>query len=198
VNDALLYLVRHAEAAGDEVGDPALSARGRDQARLLGSRLTGTRAAAVLHSPRLRAVQTAAIVAESLPGTPVVASDLVDDRTPVPSTARRDDYPPRYLPRLDETPADERDVDAVALTRSVAALAAEAVRRAEEGALVVVTHAFVIGWFVRAALDAPTWRWVGLNPTNTSLTVIRYSADGTGTLVAFNDDSHLPSTQDAG
>jgi hypothetical protein len=48
--------------------------------------------AAVLHSPRLRAAQTAAILAEDLPGVPVHANDLLDDRTPIPSLGRRAEY----------------------------------------------------------------------------------------------------------
>jgi broad specificity phosphatase PhoE len=190
-----LYLLRHAEADGDDDADPGLSSRGLTQARLVGSRLAGTRAAALLHSPRRRAAETAAIVAESLPDIPVSASDLLDDRTPVPSSMRRNEYPQRYLPRLDQTPQAERDVDGTALSRAVDDLAREAVRAAEHGPLILVTHAFVIGWFVRAALDAPTWRWLGLHPTNTSLTVVRYSAGGTSSLVTFNDDAHLRQRQ---
>jgi broad specificity phosphatase PhoE len=113
-----LYLIRHAEADGDDAGDPALSTRGRGQAALLGSRLAGIEVAAVLHSPRLRAAQTAAILAEDLPGVPVHANDLLDDRTPVPSLRRRAEYPQHYLPWLDQTAADEQDVDAVALSRA--------------------------------------------------------------------------------
>lgn len=186
-----LYLVRHAEAAGDDDADPGLSPRGLRQARLLGPRLAGAKAAALLHSPRRRAAQTAAIVAQSLPDIPVRASDLLDDRTPVPSSLRRGEYPQRYLSWLDQVPPAEQDIDAVELSRAAGELAGEAVRRAEDGPLILVTHAFVIGWFVRAALDAPTWRWLGLHPTNTSLTVIRYRADGNSTLVTFNDDAHL-------
>lgn len=35
----------------------------------------------------------------------------------------------------------------------------------------VVTHNFLIGWLVRAAQDAPEWRWLGLNHCNAALTV---------------------------
>jgi len=188
---AEIYLVRHAEADGADADDPGLSSRGRDQAMLVGSRISGACPVAVLHSPRLRAVQTAAIIAASVPGVPVSASDLLDDRTPVPSPQRRDEYPPRYLPWLDDTAPDEQDIDGATLSQAMDELVSEALRRAEDGPLVLVTHAFVIGWFVRAALDAPVWRWLGLHPTNTSVTVVRYGPDGTSNLVTFNDDSHL-------
>jgi hypothetical protein len=61
---------------------------------------------------------------------------------------------------------------------------------ADVGPLLVVTHAFVIGWFVRSALDAPIWQWIGLSSANTGLSVIRYAANGAA-LVTFNDTGHL-------
>jgi probable phosphoglycerate mutase len=186
-----IYLVRHAEAGGHHTSDPALSRRGVDQARAMGDRLAGAIIGPLLHSPRRRAQQTAAIMAGSLPGVPVSVSDLIDDRTPIPSESQRDAYPRRFLPWLDATCPDEADVDGVALTRAVDVLAERAVAEAERGPLVLVTHAFVIGWFVRSALDAPAWRWLGLQPANASLTVVRYDADRTGMLVRFNDHAHL-------
>ncbi|MEU1099316.1 histidine phosphatase family protein, partial [Streptomyces sp. NPDC005877] len=56
----------------------------------------------------------------------------------------------------------------------------------------VVTHNFLIGWLVRAALDAPDWRWQGLNHANAALTVIRYATDRPASVVFFNDMGHLP------
>jgi probable phosphoglycerate mutase len=185
-----IYLVRHGEADGD-VSDPGLSRHGMDQAGAIGDRLAEMSVGTVLHSPRRRAQQTASIIARSLPGVPVTASDLIDDRTPVPSESERGSYPRRFLPWLDGTGPEEADVDGIALAMAVDVLQARAVADAERGPLVLVTHAFVIGWFVRSALDAPAWRWLGLQPGNASLTIIRYNPDGTGTLVRFNDDAHL-------
>jgi hypothetical protein len=34
-------------------------------------------------------------------------------------------------------------------------------------------HNFVIGWFVRHVLDAPEWRWMGLNQFNAALTILQ-------------------------
>ncbi|MFG3699729.1 histidine phosphatase family protein [Micromonospora sp. NPDC047620] len=42
----------------------------------------------------------------------------------------------------------------------------------------VVTHTFLIAWFVRHALDAPERRWLGFNAHNGGLTVIRYRSGG--------------------
>ena len=36
----------------------------------------------------------------------------------------------------------------------------------------LITHNFVIGWFVREALGAPDWRWLSINQANCGLTVL--------------------------
>lgn len=188
---AELYLVRHAEALGDDQADPGLSAHGRDQARSLGLRLYGMRVAGILHSPRRRAVETAAILSQAQPDVAVLPSDLLDDRTPVPSPRRREVYPQRFHPWFDQVPTAERDVDGVHLSDALRQLGAGAVEGADNGALVLITHAFVIGWFVRTILDAPEWRWLRLQPANAGLTVLRWEPDGEGALVSFNDTGHL-------
>lgn len=185
-----LYLVRHAQAAGRDGDDPGLSERGRAQAGALGARLAARPFAALLHSPRRRAEETARIVSSFLTGTAVSSSPLLDDRTPVPSKERRDEYPPHYHQALRDVPAHERDVDAVVLREAVSSLVACAEEQAARGPLPLVTHAFVIGWFVRSALQTAAWRWIGLESDNTRLTVIRYPPEGPF-LVAFNDTGHL-------
>ena len=58
----------------------------------------------------------------------------------------------------------------------------------------IVTHNFLIGWFIRQALDAPDWRWLGLNQQHCALTVILYQAGRPASLVSFNDAAHLPTS----
>jgi probable phosphoglycerate mutase len=60
-----LYLVRHGEAAGE---DGSLTAAGQEQARLAGARLAAVPLAAIAHSPRPRAAQTARLIAGHRPG----------------------------------------------------------------------------------------------------------------------------------
>lgn len=55
-----------------------------------------------------------------------------------------------------------------------------------------MTHNFLAGWLVRAALDAPDWRWLGINHANAALTVIRYAPGRPPALLLFNDTGHLP------
>lgn len=61
----------------------------------------------------------------------------------------------------------------------------------------LITHAFVIGWFVRHVLDAPEWRWIGLNHTHCGITVVQWDSERPPVLVSYNDTGHLAG-QDAG
>jgi serine/threonine-protein phosphatase PGAM5 len=185
-----LFLVRHGEQdpGTDDAG--GLSALGREQAERLGRRL---RAAAVpfdaVHvSSSARAVQTAGIVGGHLPQVPRHLCDFVKDRTPVPSAGHRDDYPARWHDWLDGVPATERDEEATALRGAVTHFGVVGDRDRHE---LLITHNFVIGWFVRHVLDAPQWRWIGLNQANCALTVVEWSSGRPPVLVAFNDTGHL-------
>ncbi|GAB3951605.1 histidine phosphatase family protein [Micromonospora vulcania] len=191
----LLYLARHAEQddAATESPEAGLSERGRRQARLLGERLRGRSFAAVHHGPLRRAAQTAELVAESLPGVPVYATELAGDHLPHDTDPA--ELSPAYARFLADFTAAER-ADGPRVT-------AEAARRftgpvvdgagdAEPVRELVITHNFLIGWLVRHALDAPERRWLGLNQHNAGLTVIRYGPAGPPNLIAFNDVAHLP------
>ena len=180
-----LHLIRHGEATDHEAADPELSPLGVRQALAVAARLARFEADEIVHSPKRRAVETARIISERL-AIPTVADPVVDDRTPFPHD--RSDVPSRYHAFLDCVPLDERDVGGRRLDDAIEALSGP-----DEGDrhVIVVTHNFVIGWFVRRALDAPWWRWLGLNQDNGALTTITYSGDG-ARLAAFNDTGHLP------
>lgn len=184
-----LYLVRHGEQdpATDHAPSGGLSPLGRSQADRLGRRLAGLSFAAIQHSPLARAAETASIVGSHLPGTPAYECDLVADRTPFPSD--RDSYPQRWHGWLDGVPAAERDVDAVALRAAVAhfgVVSGDADRRE-----LLITHNFVIGWFVRHVMDAPEWRWLTLVQANCALTILQWDSARPPAMLAFNDTGHL-------
>ncbi|MET7338095.1 histidine phosphatase family protein [Nonomuraea sp. NPDC005650] len=180
-----LYLTRHGEATPDETG---LTANGRRQAALLGERLKDVPLSAVHHGPLPRAAQTARLIAEHLPGVPVCVSEAAGDY--LPYVPVRSELPPehadRFLGFLGQFPAD----GGAELVRQAEELFTGPVE--EERHELVVTHNFLIGWLVRAALDAPGWRWLGLNHCNAALTVIRYASDRPSSLLFYNDMAHLP------
>ncbi|BCB91198.1 histidine phosphatase family protein [Phytohabitans suffuscus] len=177
-----LHLARH----GDAVDDGDLSEAGREQATRLGRRLARLPIAAVHHGPLPRAAQTAALVAEHLPGVPVRAAEEVGDYVPpVPDPSA---LPEPYARFLAEVPPAEYERGA----RLAAAAIARHAGPGDASHELVITHSFTVAWFVRHALDAPRARWLGLNAANTGLTTILYRADRPPALVAFNDLSHLP------
>jgi probable phosphoglycerate mutase len=179
-----LHVVRH----GEQAPDGSLSALGREQADRLGRRLSTVPFAAIHYSPLPRAAQTAAIVAGHLPDVPSHPCDHVSDRTPVPSAGHLPLYPLRWHAWLGDVPDDERDQDAVALRAAVGHFG---VTGAEDRDELLITHNFVIGWFVRHVLDAPVWRWIGLNQANCAITVLQWDSERPPTLVSFNDTGHL-------
>jgi len=185
----VLHLVRHGEQDRDEPGaEGGLSPLGREQADRLGRRLTGVDYSRIHHSPLARAVQTTDVLAHHLPTVARHPCDLVTDRTPVPSAGRRGEYPERWLSWLDGVPDEERDEDAAALRGAVENLGVTGgVDRCE----LVVTHGFVIGWFVAQVLQAPEWRWIGLDSANCGLTVLTWESGRPPVVVAFNDTGHL-------
>lgn len=186
-----LYLVRHGQAVPDESG---LSENGRRQAELLGRRLRDKPITVAYHSPLPRAAQTAQLIAEQMDGVRLQPLEAAGDY--VPYAPERGDLPAEYADRvvgfLSSFTVDEREQGA--------ALAAEALRRftgpvaaqAAEQHELLVTHAYLVGWLVRHALDAPPWRWLGINQANAALTVIRYAPDLPPAVLVFNDLSHLP------
>jgi serine/threonine-protein phosphatase PGAM5 len=171
-----LYLVRHGgqgRASGDAPGR-GLSQLGRQQADRLGRRLRAVPFSAIHHSPLARAAQTADIIAGHLPQVPRHACDVITDRTPVPSTGQRDRYLARWRAWLDGVPGDERDEDATALQAAVGHFG---VTGDNDRCELLITHNFVIGWFVRHVLDAPVWRWIGLNQANCAITIVQWDSD---------------------
>ncbi|MDR8414539.1 histidine phosphatase family protein [Nonomuraea sp. 3-1Str] len=185
-----LYLARHGEASPDE---SELTVAGRRQAVLLGERLRDVPLSAVHHGPLPRAAQTAGLVGERLDGVPVRMAEEAGDY--VPHVPEKDELPPEAVDRvlgfLAEV-TDEERAHGAALARAAIHRFTGPVAGDEPRHELVVTHAFLIGWLVRAALDAPRWRWFGLNHCNAALTLIRYTPGRPASVLFFNDTAHLP------
>jgi serine/threonine-protein phosphatase PGAM5 len=181
-----LYLVRHGEASPH---DGPLSEAGQEQARLAGQRLRDVPLTAIHHGPLPRAAQTAAIIAEGFSGVPMVVSDLAGDY--IPSDPDPAGLPPEYARFVSSYTAAER-AEGASLASAAIARFAQAGEDAGDTHELIVTHNFLIGWFVSHALAAPPWRWLGLNQMNGGLTVIAYQPATPPRLISFNDATHLP------
>jgi probable phosphoglycerate mutase len=173
-----LHLSRHGEAIDE--GD--LSEAGQQQARLLGQRPAAVPLTAIRHSPLPRAAQTAELIGESLPGVPLHSEDVLGDY--IPPMPDPDMLPEVYARFLDGVTPDEYAKGARLAT---AAIERHAVPAKSDMHELLVTHNFLIGWFIRDALGAPDWRWLGLNQSNCALTTILYRPDRPPALVRFND-----------
>lgn len=185
-----LYITRHGQASEDE---STLTEAGRRQAALLGERLSGAPIAAVHHGPLPRAEETARLIGAHLAGAPLVRSEPAGDY--LPYLPRREELPPESadetLARLAGFPAAERE-QGPGLAREALARFTGAVEGDEPRHELLVTHNFLAAWLVRAALEAPPHRWLGLNHTNAGLTVIRYAPGRAPSLLLYNDTGHLP------
>ncbi|MFF2324727.1 MULTISPECIES: histidine phosphatase family protein [unclassified Streptomyces] len=185
-----LYLVRHGEASPDET---RLTEAGCRQAELLGRRLRDIPFAAVHHGPLPRAEQTARLIADQLKNVPLRISEAAGDY--VPYMPERGELPPEsadfFLRFLDGATAEERERGPV-LARQALDLYTGPVDGQEDRHELVVTHSFLVAWFVREAMYAPKWRWLGLNHCNAALTVIRYAPGRPASVLLSNDMRHLP------
>ncbi|THA78546.1 histidine phosphatase family protein [Streptomyces sp. A0642] len=185
-----LYLTRHGEASPDE---SELTNTGRRQAVLLGERLRRAPLTAVHHGPLPRAAQTAQLIREQLGDVPLHVSDEAGDY--LPYLPQRHELPPEsadaMVARLAGFPAEERE-QGPGLARAALARFTGPVDGDEPRHELLVTHNFLVGWLVRAALDAPNWRWMGLYHANAALTVIRYEPGRPASVLLYNDTGHLP------
>jgi probable phosphoglycerate mutase len=183
-----LYLVRHGEQQDAEHGMPdgPLSARGIRQAQLLAERLGGVPFTGAWHSPLQRAVETARIIAEWMPALTPEPSPLLFDCIP---SGKSPETPAAYDPFFGSV--TEADVDAGRAQMSDAAAEFLQSRPGDRHDL-LITHNFVIAWFVREVLGAPEWRWVNINQANCGLTVLLQKPGRPWSLLTHNDLGHLP------
>ena len=189
----LLYLVRHGEHddPGTEIDDGLLTETGKEQARLLGARLRAVPFSTIAHSPLRRATQTAAILSASLPGVPLHPSDLLRDC--IPSVPDREGLSLTLAAFFDQLSPVARTAGPEQAAAALLHYAVPPAATVEEDVYeLLITHNFVIGWFVAHALSAPSWRWIGLNQFNCGLTIICYRPDRPAALVSYNDIGHLP------
>ena len=183
-----LYLVRHGEQQDAEYGlpDGPLSERGKRQARAIAARLGGVPFDAAWHSPLEGAAETARIMTELMPALTPEPSTLLFDCIPSGPTP---DMPHAYKPFFGGITEQQIEAGEAQMADAVAEWLTPS--RADRHDL-LITHNFVIGWFVREVFGAPSWRWMGVNQANCGLTIIRVRSAKPPELVTHNDLGHLP------
>jgi probable phosphoglycerate mutase len=183
-----LYLVRHGEQQDAQYGvhDGPLSPRGVRQAHAIAERLGGVPFDAAWTSPLQRAQETARIMTERLPALEPQPSALLMDCVP--------SGPGVDMPHAFESffgGVTEAEIEAGRAQMSDATAEWMTPSREDTHEL-LITHNFVIGWFVRETFGAADWRWLGVNQANCGLTIIRVRSAKPPVLVAHNDLGHLP------
>jgi probable phosphoglycerate mutase len=183
-----LYLVRHGEQQDAEHGlpDGPLSARGKRQAKLIADRLSGVPFTGAWHSPLQRAEDTAAMITKNLPSLRSTPSALLFDCIPSGPTP---DMPAAFQPFFGSVSEAQIDAGQAQMTDAIAEWMTPSI---EDRHSLLITHNFVIGWFVREVFEAPTWKWMGTNQANCGLTIIRVRSVKSPELVTHNDLGHLP------
>lgn len=183
-----IYLVRHGEQQDAEYGvsDGPLSERGKRQARAIAERLGGVPFSRSFHSPLQRAEETARIMTERLPSLESVPSALLMDCIPSGPTP---DMPHAFESFFGSVTPAEIEAGEAQMADAVAEFLTPA---REDRHDLLITHNFVIAWFVREVFGAPAWRWLGVNQANCGLTVIRMRSAKPAVLIAHNDLGHLP------
>ncbi|MEY2848372.1 MAG: hypothetical protein RI885_1037 [Actinomycetota bacterium] len=183
-----LYLVRHGEQLDAEHGlpDGPLSGRGRRQAKAIADRLSGVPFTGAWHSPLERAAETAAIMTASMPSLDSQPSALLFDCIPSGPTP---DMPQAFRPWFGSVTEAEIEAGSAQVADAAAEWLTPSMETRHD---LLITHNFVIGWFVREVFEAPAWRWMGTNQANCGLTIIRVRSAKAPELVTHNDLGHLP------
>jgi len=183
-----LYLVRHGEQQDAEYGlpDGKLSPRGVRQAEAIANRLSGVPFTAAWHSPLERAADTARILTERMPSLESKPSTLLMDCIPSGPTP---DMPHAFFSFFGSVTREEIEAGEAQMTDAVAEWLTPTQEDRHE---LLITHNFVIAWFVRETFGSAAWRWMGVNQANCGLTIIRVRSAKPPVLITHNDLGHLP------
>jgi serine/threonine-protein phosphatase PGAM5 len=168
-----LIFVRHGQYDEVETGD--LTPLGREQAARTSAALSWVAASTIYTSTLPRARQTAAIVAQRLPGVPLVALRSLCEGIPTPIAV----YVPAAHIRADKARLDGAFRRLFRPTR-------------ESRTDIVVCHGNVIRYFVCRALRLPERTWVRLESIHCGLTELVVHPSGAMRLRSYNDTGHLP------
>ncbi len=183
-----LYLVRHGEQVDAEYGLPEgpLSPRGMRQAEAIAERLSGVPFTHAYTSPLQRALDTAQTMTNRLPSlTPEPSALLMDCVPSGPST----DMPSVFESFFGGVSDEEIQAGEAQMADATAEWLSIGQGDTHE---LLITHNFVIAWFVREVFGAAPWRWMGINQAHCGLTIIRVRTAKPAVLITHNDLGHLP------
>lgn len=165
--------------------DGGLMPAGVQQAERTAQRLQALPIACIYSSTLLRAMETAAIIAQAIPGvTKTAHRDLWECIPHVPAklAAWAEEYPAAALER------DQAQASA-AFARYFQPLDGDG---AEDRLELLVCHGNLIRYFVCRTLQVSLDAWVSMDTHNCGVSTIQIHPNGDYKLIAFNDTGHLP------
>ena len=141
---------------------------------------------AAFTSPLQRAIDTATVITQRLGINEATPSALLMDCIPSGPEA---DMPSAFEPFFGGVTDEQISAGQAQMTDAVVEWFAPS--RGDRHEL-LITHNFVIAWFVREVFGASAWRWIGINQANCGLTIIRIRSAKPPVLLTHNDLGHLP------
>lgn len=200
-----IFYIRHADTSGAPCAgackcDIDLSPTGEEQLGLLAARFAGKSFDAVLCSPLVRAVKTAAALCRSLGEKTVVeiVPELIEKGTMPGYTGADMDFLTRFYPDLvlcgdgiyGENGIFSNMTDEENTERAKAVIKYLRNRFTYGQKIAVVSHGSFGNSFLPAAVGMPEGDFI-LSINNTSVSKIKYTTDGKQRLSFVNDISHL-------
>ncbi len=197
-----IFYIRHADTSGAPIEgaskcDIGLSALGEEQIKLLAQRFAGASFDAVLSSPLIRAVKTAAAVVEKLeyPKEIEIVPELKENGSTKDYLGVDMDFLGKYFDKLTlckdeicENFKDETDEDNDKRAKEIIAYLKE--RFGFGKRILVFAHGSFGNHFIPAAVEMGKGNYI-LSINNTSVTKIKYTTDGKQRVSFQNDFSHL-------
>jgi len=170
----------------DEVQrDGGLTAAGVQQAELTAKRMQKLTINCIYSSTLPRAMQTTAIITQTMPTVPTAAHrDLWECIPHVPAklTAWAEKYPKAALKR-------DQEQAAAAFARYFQPIDVDGT---DDQQVVLVCHGNLIRYFICRTLRVSLDAWINMYPHNCGVSTIEIQPDGDCKLLAFNDTGHLP------
>jgi probable phosphoglycerate mutase len=192
----ILHIVRHGQylttTAPPYEPDGRLTDLGREQARLIGTRLTMWPIKVIHHSTTHRAVETAQVIARNFPNAPLIPSDLLRECIPCVPDHLRDFFahlPSEFIEK-GHTQARDSYQRYFSLPENVMK-GEESAGSASEHHELIVAHGNLISFWLTQLFDAPCEAWVRVSVNHCSLTQVELTPV-TAKLIVHNDVSHLP------
>ncbi|MDX1994789.1 MAG: histidine phosphatase family protein [bacterium] len=187
MSQRILYLVRHGQYNLRQHDQGELTPLGEAQSHCTAQALQDLPFGTMHVSTVRRAVQTAEIIAQALPGISLVPTDRL--RECVPSM-------PRHLAALFTMRLPQYNPEEMSqCTDQFEDAFQHFFRPPLNGANVhdlIVCHGNIIRYFVTAALKLPGESWTSLMINNCGITRILVDSDGEMFLMSYNDIGHLP------